>query len=404
MADIVKNELDKLFAESEKTTQNPRTQKVKIEPEKLREIIPEAKRSKLNFPPLQFAGLLLVLLPIAFAVTKCVAPGNPHKVEVQPMTVLPAQASTTTVICGPANEQDPTCKLRKLQAENSIAEQKGKIKPPPGTSAKPLPKAPPTMKISSLPPSQVPQQYRSQPTFRRDPQRSFPQQNFIQRSSVPPVQKQDAETIWNQMSKDGVTGGGGNNFTPPSSEPEYVSDLAINSQEASSMPAAQSFKGEPKSQGEGVLETPIQLTSDRDAANDEFKIRVTKAVGAIAPGSFIYAKIEGTPSQAGFIELKPVGSPQGDVASVEIKKSDGSLLKAKMKGTGRGFLNTVATILFGGARIAMGGFFGGGGALNSMAQNASNEAINAGQSAFQNRRAAPYFEISKGTTVKLLQY
>ena len=410
MANIVEEEVDKLFADRDKQKQNPRTQKVVIPPDKLREIIPEAKRSRLHSPPLQFVGLLVVLLPLAFVVQKCVAPNDSKKVAIQPIqgVALPAQASTPTVICGPANENDPTCKLRKLQAANSISDHKAKVQPVMPTT-KPTPSAIPTSRISRVPYSQVPQQYRSQQSF-QPVQRAYVQPIRQPAVFAPQPQQQKrqatAEQIWESMAKDGVSSSGGNSFTPPGSEPDYVNDSGTSVATGTPVDLAPSFKGKPKAEGEGQLTEPIQLTSDIDASQEEYEIKVTKAFSNFPDGTILYAKIDGTPSQAGFINLQLVGSSQGDISgqTIEIKKPSGGMLKASMKGTGRGIGNTIASILFGGVRIAMGGVFGGGGALNSIGQNASNEGISAAQNAFQNRRAAPYFELSKGTTVKFLVY
>jgi len=403
MSDPLKDQVDKLFENTEKP-KNPRTAKVHIAPENLREIIPEAKRSKLHFPPFQVLGILAIVLPLAFVVRSCVVPGTPEKVTLQTQAIPQAQAATSTVICGPANQTDPVCQLRKMQADQALKSQENVIKASPTSTPTPAVKKIPTTQISRVPYSQVPQEYRSQPVFRRQVIQSQPQPQPISQAPIamaaPP---RNAEAIWNEMARDGVTGAENNSFVPPSPEPAYTQDL-----DTTEIPqtSGQSFKGKPKAEGEGKLTQPIQLTSDVDAAEEEYEINVTKGFSNFPEGTKLYAKIDGVPSQAGFIKLRLVGSSLGELPSqpIEIKKPDGSKLKASMKGTGRGIGNTIASILFGGVRIAMGGILGGGGALNAIGQNASNEGISAAQNAFQNRRAAPYFELSKGTTVKFLVY
>lgn len=405
----LKEEVNKLFEDRKSVSEtkpidNPRTRKISYPQGGLQDIAVEPKRSRLYSPPWQFLGLAVVLIPLIFVVKSCIAPGTSAPKPEQQLTGV-ARTAQAAVICGPANQTDPYCELQRIKGDQNVQERKSKLTPPP----QPPPTVKPPQRIVRQVPqvvriAQAPQQYQSQ----FQPQPVFRQQ-VRQRPFSAPVRERrsaSAEQIWESMSKDGVSSSGGNSFTPPVQDAAYVSENGTQAAMTAPIDLAPSFKGKPKGEGEGKLMEPVQLTADVDAAEEEYEIKVTKAFAGYPEGAILYAKIEGTPSQAGFITLRPVGSSQGDISSqnIEIKKPDGGMIKASMKGTGRGIGNTIASILFGGVRIAMGGIFGGGGALNSIGQNASNEGINAAQNAFQNRRAAPYFEVSKGTTVKILLY
>lgn len=401
----LKEEVNKLFEDRKSVSDpidNPKTRKINYPQGGLQDIVVEPKRSRLYSPPWQFLGLAVILVPLMFGIKSCIAPGTPTAKNEPQLTDVtrPVQAA---VICGPANQTDPYCELQRMKGDQNVQDRKSKLISQPS----PLPTVkPPQRIVRQLPQvvriAQAPQQYQSQP------QPVFRQQAASQSFAAPAKERRSAsaEQIWESMSKDGVSSSGGNSFTPPVQESAYVSENGAQTAMTSPIDLAPSFKGKPKGEGKGKLMEPVQLTADVDAAEEEYEIKVTKAFAGYPEGTILYAKIEGTPSQAGFINLRPVGSSQGDISSqtFEIKKPDGGMIKASMKGTGRGIGNTIASILFGGVRIAMGGIFGGGGALNSIGQNASNEGINAAQNAFQNRRAAPYFEVSKGTTVKILLY
>jgi hypothetical protein len=420
MSDHLKEQVSKLFAETTEAPDalpqriSPRNQRIGLTGDSSRDIIPEAKRSRLHSPLLQFVGLLAFLIPIGFTVKSCFAPSTSvvKPSQTQLAGVAPAQAAPPVIVCGPKNESNPVCQLQKINANNLIKNQKGSILPQQVLSKQkstPAPKLsspkPPTQfvtKIIRLRPSDSPSPRQFSQSFSPPPSRPRTFARPYRQAITQPRQTLTPEQQWEEQSRAGVTSSSNENSFSP--EPAYVAENSTEIEVTDGGNSSGAFQGRPKAEGAGELITPIQLTSDIDASQEEYEIKVTKAVGALPEGTIVYAKIDGTPSQSGLITLTPTRSSQGDVSAIKLKSTKDGKFKAALKGTGKGFWNTAATILFGGARIAMGGLFGGGGALNDIAQSTSGQALSAGQSALQSGRRQAYFEVSKGTDVKIISY
>lgn len=119
-------------------------------------------------------------------------------------------------------------------------------------------------------------------------------------------------------------------YPTPSTDP---SGVAMNARTFSTIPSG--------AQGRGELTVPIIAPKGMDISQDEFEVKVTKAIGDIPKGAMLVVNAE--PSDSGFFRLKPVRAykdgqdiPVPD--NLTIRSNSGSaLIKAKVKKPGSGF-------------------------------------------------------------------
>ncbi len=119
-------------------------------------------------------------------------------------------------------------------------------------------------------------------------------------------------------------------YPTPSTDP---SGVAMNARTFSTIPSG--------AEGRGELTVPIIAPKGMDISQDEFEVKVTKAIGDIPKGAMLIVNAE--PSDSGFFRLKPVRAfkdgqdiPVPD--NLTIRSNSGSaLIKAKVKKPGSGF-------------------------------------------------------------------
>jgi hypothetical protein len=419
--DLVQSQVNQLFGVRDKNEKSTLPSAPTLSSKALREIVPEPERPLLSKigPQLGLVGGGLLIITI---VLKNLVFGTGENTVKAPVAEV-AQASTTTLGCDPRQPSSYACIQKELsdrRAKDHLENQKVAIKditkspvPPKPSNVVSVAKVP----ARSQPPHVVERVRVVQAPSRlgSNSYRSMSQPQLYRpipsvKSNTPP------EQLWNELAKDGVTSVSGNNSFSPSSdpsysqsssEPVYVSDVSPVSIQPSAAPtpiASSSLSSTMSTEesGKGKLMRPIRLASDFDASQIEYEIKVTKAVSNIPKGATIFAQIDGNPSQSGLVMLRPTRSSSGEIGNLRIESSSGGELVAKLKGTGSGFGNQLVSILFGGARLAIGQALEGDSILNGMGQQAASGLLANGQSSFQGRQGRqPYLEVPQGTTVKI---
>ena len=107
------------------------------------------------------------------------------------------------------------------------------------------------------------------------------------------------------------------------------------------------------------------------------------------------------------MNLRATRSDQGDVTGLKIMATSGAPLQAKIKGRGgNGFLGTVGNILLGGVQVAANqALSDSNDVLSSVGSGVASSALSNVRSNLNNgRRGQGFFEIPKGTTVKITAY
>jgi hypothetical protein len=392
----------------------------------IRQLTPEDSRSFLSSPKVQIFAVCGTFIFLAFVIKQLFFGGGGAKTAIDP--TVPVKAEAPPDCTQPAFSNTLAC----VDHKNAVLEAKDGVNQTPQMYAKEKdkPKVPPKGSVTQVnniprhqqPPviyAQQPQQVfrptpvpQNDPPIVREPQyvRSYSPSAF----SKP---KTDSESLWRSLSTDGVTVVAGNSgFVPVSSSTDvsFVSDVqpvtvpsnnaytpvAFNAPDAGS-------QSQPIQSGEGKLLEPIVWAGDFDVSGQEFPIKVTEAVGNVPKGAIIYAQLDSAKSSgSGLVSLRATRSDRGDVSGIKITAISGAPLQAKVKGRGGGggFWSTAGRILLGGVQVAANqslrssddvlGSVGAGVASNALGSVSSG----LGQG---NRNVQQYFEISKGTTVKL---
>jgi hypothetical protein len=417
---------------------NTKTTQPQLSQSSIRQLSPEQDKPLWSSPKVQIFLVCGILMILAVVLKQLVFGGSTTKTAVDPIT--PVQA-TTQVDCSTAIAQaDQRCiamNNAKLTAEKNLNETPDLFEKK--TSNKTTEKN--TIKVKNLPvrqnppviyaqrpqPSAAPSYQRSfQPSDQRSFQPSY-QSPIVQPPQFIPSQsiskpKTDPESLWRQLSTDGVTIAQGNSsFTPATSttDTSYVNEnppVTLVSNTSFAKPDSQSSQDYPTGgisnqiigSGEGKLLDPIVWAADFDVSGQEFPLKVTKAVGNIPKNSIIYVQLDSSTSNSGLVSLRPTRSDQGDVSGLRITAMSGAPLQAKLKGRGgNGFFRTVGGILLGGVQVAANQALSdsndvvssvGSGIASSALSNVNNN-IRGGRSSGQS-----FFEIPKGTTVKITSY
>jgi hypothetical protein len=398
----------------------------------IRQLAPEQDKPFLSSPKVQVVLVCGTLMVLAFVIKQLAFGGKATQTVVDP--IKPVQAATQ-VDCNTAiAKADQRCIAMNnatLTAEKNLNSTPSLFEktPPKNTTDKN------TVKVNKLPVRQDPPvvyaqrnipQPVSAPSYQRSYQPSYQppivrEPQFVQPQSVSRP-KTDPESLWRQLSTDGITIAQGNNsFTPASSttDTSYVNEnppVTLISNTSFAKPDIQSSQDYPNvgtsnqiiGSGEGKLLDPIVWAADFDISGQEFPLKVTKAVGNIPKNSIIYVQLDSNTSNSGLVSLRPTRSDQGDVSGLRITAMSGAPLQAKIKGRGgNGFFRTVGGILLGGVQVAANQALSdsndvasslGSGIASSALSNVNNN-IRGGRSSGQS-----FFEIPKGTTVKITSY
>lgn len=403
----------------------------------LRELVPEDSKPFWASAKVQIVAICGSLVVVAIIIKSLAFGGKASNTVVDP--IKPVQATTAIDCNNPADYNDPRCivsRNARLQAQNDIGNKANLYeKTPPN---------PPTAK-NTIPVNKLP--------VRQDPPIVYPQRNFSQpapqpvsRSSFsPPSQssyrpivnspqfvqaskpKTDPEALWRQLSTDGVTIAQGNSSftpvsaTPTASEASYVSESqpislvpgsSFSSPTGSSYPAnfpqAIPSTGQAIGSGEGKLLDPIVWAPDFDVSGQEFPVQITKPVANLPKGAIVYVQLDGNTSGSGLVSLRATRSDQGDVNGLRITATSGAPLQAKIKGRGgNGFFGTVGNILLGGVQVAANqALSDSDDVLSSVGTGITSSALSNVRSNLNNGRSRgqSFFEIPKGTTVKITAY
>jgi hypothetical protein len=397
-----------------------------LAPSSIRQLMPEDSRPLWSSPKVQIFAVCGTFIILAFVVKQLFFGGSGAKTVADP--IVPVKAEAPPDCTQPAFSNTLAC----VDHKNAVLEAKDGVSQTPQMYAKDKPKVPPkgsVTQVNNIPRRQQPpviyaQQQGPQQVFRPTPisQSATPlvREPQYMRSYSPPTfskPKTDSESLWRTLSTDGVTVVAGNSgFVPVSSTTDvsFVSDvqpLSVPSNNsytpvAFNVPDVSSSPSQPIQSGEGKLLAPIVWASDFDVSGQEFPIKVTEAFGNVPKGAIIYAQLDSSNSSgSGLVSLRATRSDQGDVSGIKITATSGAPLQAKVKGRGGGgFFPTIGRILLGGVQVAANqslrssddvlGSVGAGVASNALGSVSSG----LGQG---NRNVQQYFEISKGTTVKL---
>jgi hypothetical protein len=393
----------------------------------IRQLTPQDSRPLWSSPKVQIFAVCGTFIILAFVVKQLFFGGGNAKTVADPITPVKAEAPPDCT--QPAFSNTLAC----VDHKNAVLEAKDGVNQAPQmyVKDKDKPKVPPKGSVSqvNIPRrQQLPVIYAQQPqqVFRPTPiPQSFPpstpivrQPQYVRSYSSPASlkPKTDPESLWRTLSTDGVTVVAGNSgFVPTTSATDvsFVSDVQPVTVPSNNAYTPVAFnapdtgsQSQPIQSGEGKLLEPIVWAGDFDVSGQEFPIKVTEPVGNVPTGSIIYAQLDSVKSSgSGLVSLRATRSDRGDVSGIKITATSGAPLQAKVKGRGGGnFWSTAGRILLGGVQVAANqslrssddvlGSVGAGVASNAL----SNVSSGLGQG---NRNVQQYFEISKGTTVKL---
>lgn len=445
--DPVQQTINEKLGVKSKGAQIPATPPKTIQPQlsqaSIRQLTPEENKSFLASAKVQIFVVCGVLIIGAIAIKQIAFGSKASTTVIDP--IKPVQATTAIDCDNAVFKSDPRCIVQenaKLKAQNDINNkpslyEKTPQKPPTTKNTIPVNKLP----VAQTPPTIYPQQPQRtfsqpapiapQPAIRRSFQPSYQSQPIVRapRFVQPSKPKTDPEALWRQLSTDGITIAQGNSsFVPVSSptatEASYVSEsqpISLVPGSSFATPQASTYpqnypqnypqstpsSGPVVGSGEGKLLDPIVWAPDFDISGQEFPIQITKAVGNLTKGAIVYVQLDGNSSGSGLVNLRATRSDQGDVTGLKIMATSGAPLQAKIKGRGgNGFLGTVGNILLGGVQVAANqALSDSNDVLSSVGSGVASSALSNVRSNLNNgRRGQGFFEIPKGTTVKITAY
>jgi hypothetical protein len=161
--------------------------------------------------------------------------------------------------------------------------------------------------------------------------------------------------------------------------------------------------------GEGKIIDPIIWAQDFDISGQEYPIQITKPIGSLSKGAIIYVQLDSASTSAsGLVNLRPTRSDQGDVSGLRITATSGAPLQAKIKGRGgSGFFDKATQVLLGGLQVAANqALSDSDDFVSTVGSGITSSAISSvrGNSGNSRNGRQSFFEISKGTTVKITSY